>query len=627
MAASTSSAPPFLTMLTQQVQQRLGGADLTSVTVRSTLRQGQLLVLLEHPAGLDFPQTALLNHLQQAVQDVLEAEALPPPIAAADQALPVRLYLRQQGEAKPYASQRFHWCPDAALTELAQPTAAAPVPEEPAIAPDAAQQVSADGPTATDTLDPSETSATSAPTSTPGLSSPESVDSESEATAAAISDSTAQTLPWRWYGLAAVGLVLVGTLTYGLSRPCVLGGCGRLDRAEQLAEDALAPLEQAPSPAEILQAQADLDQAMALLQPIPRWSPHHGTAQAQLAELQAPWQALDWIIQAQQKATEAAQKSQNPPHPVQRWVEVGILWQQAINYLEQVAPGNPLERLVAAKLQEYRRNHATIQARIDTEEAAQANLNAALESAELANHHMENSQSLGALQLAAREWQNALRYLGLIPQGTEAYGEAQPLLSRYEQQLNQVRDRIAQEQLADQGYRQAMEAAQQARSYEQQNQWTLAVTYWERAVAEAQAVPASSSLAENGTNLVAQYRQALSRARQQLAQAVALQQIDDDLARLCAGSPAPCQYSTDDNQVRLILAQGYDRVISQTITPPPNRVDVGVSAATIAAGQTLMEQIMALGNQTRQPIDLYDAQQGFIARYRPDLGGFVKTQE
>ncbi|ASC72611.1 uncharacterized protein XM38_035690 [Halomicronema hongdechloris C2206] len=624
MAASTSPAPNFLAMLTQQVRQRFRGTELAAVTIRSTLRQGELLVLLDRPAAVELPQATLLTRLQQAVQDVLEAEALPVTIAAPDQALPVRLYLRQQGEAKPYASQRFHWSPDAALSELVQPTesaAAETAIEEPSVAPEAAAAATAAEPAdAPAAAEAAEAAAVSAPA--PEISPPE----PSEAAADSSSEPTAQTPPWRWYGLAAAGLVLVGTLAYGLSRPCVVGGCARLSQAETLADDALAPLAQNPGPAEILQAQADLDQAMALLQPIPRWSPHYGAAQDQLAEFQAPWQALDWIIQAQQKATEAAQKSQNPPHPVQRWVEVSILWRQAINYLEQVAPDSPLAELAADKLREYRRNHATIQGRIDTEEAAQANLNAALESAELANHHTETSQSLGAVQLAEREWQNALRSLRLIPQGTQAYSEAQPLLSRYEQQLSQIRDRIAQEQLADQGYRQAMEAAQQARSYEQQHQWTLAVTSWERAVAEAQAVPNSSSLAEDGSSLVAQYRQALTQARGQLARAVALRQMEADLARLCAGSPAPCQYSTDQNQVRLILAQGYDRVISQTITPPANRVDTGVSAATIAAGQTLMEQIISLGNQSQQPIDLYDAEEGFIARYRPDLGGFVKNQ-
>jgi hypothetical protein len=38
----------------------------------------------------------------------------------------------------------------------------------------------------------------------------------------------------------------------------------------------------------------------------------------------------------------------------------------------------------------------------------------------------------------------------------------------------------------------------------------------------------------------------------------------------------------------------------------------------------LIEQIATLGKQIQRPIAIYDAHGGFIARYRPDLGGFIK---
>jgi hypothetical protein len=38
----------------------------------------------------------------------------------------------------------------------------------------------------------------------------------------------------------------------------------------------------------------------------------------------------------------------------------------------------------------------------------------------------------------------------------------------------------------------------------------------------------------------------------------------------------------------------------------------------------LVQAIMQLGNRSQFPIELYDPQGGFIARYQPQYGGFMK---
>ena len=40
--------------------------------------------------------------------------------------------------------------------------------------------------------------------------------------------------------------------------------------------------------------------------------------------------------------------------------------------------------------------------------------------------------------------------------------------------------------------------------------------------------------------------------------------------------------------------------------------------------QQLIEEIMAVSHQVDRQVSIYDSHGGFVARYRPDLGGFIK---
>ena len=82
-----------------------------------------------------------------------------------------------------------------------------------------------------------------------------------------------------------------------------------------------------------------------------------------------------------------------------------------------------------------------------------------------------------------------------------------------------------------------------------------------------------------------------------------------------------------DGNVRLNLLKDYDQAINQSITPPDQRREITIDAGVVTQSNQLLKEITLLSTQGNFPIELYDAKGEFLARYRPDLNGFVKNQK
>ena len=62
-----------------------------------------------------------------------------------------------------------------------------------------------------------------------------------------------------------------------------------------------------------------------------------------------------------------------------------------------------------------------------------------------------------------------------------------------------------------------------------------------------------------------------------------------------------------------------------SIADPNNRVSVPASAQMIIEVNTLLQEVINIGKRTQLPIEFYAADDGFIARFSPELEGYVKT--
>ncbi|PSN12823.1 hypothetical protein C7293_18515 [filamentous cyanobacterium CCT1] len=624
-------------------------------------RGGRLLLLAEHSAPEVDEPNDLLKELESAFRDLVPTVGLPDADWAAAGALSVRIYLKLKAAAQPYAIHTFTWQPEDAVAVV--------FPAEPAVtevlAPGSAQssgqpsgQPSGQAVEATVSagampLPPDPADAHGHGSGEPRAEATGSSVDGARATGLGFSDA-ALALPdtavqppegpgWvqrgqRWtglgmrslryywsYGLAALILVGSGAFAYALSRPCVVGSCDRIEQAAEFDDLAQATLIGSPNGDDLLTAQADLQTAIDLLDPVPSWSSHYDAVQVDLQRYQDSIASLNAIIQGQAIATEAANLSQNPPHPVERWVKVHLLWQQAIDWLASVPADSPAYDYSQQKLYEYRANYSAIGRRIVAEEEAEANFSTAIQTGDLARQRMETANSLAGWQLATKEWQAAIKGLSLIPQGTMVYNEAQAQLKDYQQQLSRVTNRATLEEAGASNYHQAVQAARAAAAYEAKGQWTLALQQWLQAVGSAQQIPTDTILAEEGAVLLETYEPALANAQTRLRNAVALQSLTTTLAQLCEFSATPCTVREDPSQIRVILSSQYAEPLRQAITPPAADGTFAFTNQLSASAQQLIEQIITTSHQVDRQVAVYDAHGGFVARYRPDLGGFIKN--
>ena len=77
--------------------------------------------------------------------------------------------------------------------------------------------------------------------------------------------------------------------------------------------------------------------------------------------------------------------------------------------------------------------------------------------------------------------------------------------------------------------------------------------------------------------------------------------------------------------VQLVLAQNYDALADFSIADPNTRTSVPASDQMILEINRLLEEVINIGKRTQLPIELYGADGGFIARFDPELEGYVKT--
>ncbi|WOD40172.1 hypothetical protein [Nodosilinea sp. E11] len=612
-------------------------------------RLGRLLLVAEHPGSEVSEPNPLLKELESAFCELVPMVGLPEADWARVTSLSVRIYLKLKAAPQPYAIHTFTWQPEDAVRILFPPELPDLELSDDYDQPELGQAASQEQPPEVPIKAEGEVEAAIADQSSPESANGSGVlpfGSPFSDAALALPDAAVQSpdgpswsdrrqawsrqglrsLRHYWsYGLAALILVGSGAFVYALTRPCVVGSCDRLDQATEFYDLAQATLAGSPTGDDLVTAQSDLQAAIDLLTPVPTWSSYYEVAQVDLQRYQNSIAALNAINQAQALASEAANLSQNPPHPVERWVKIHLLWKQAIDRLATIPANSPAFDYSQQKLREYRTNHSAIGRRVVAEEEAEANFSTAIQTGNLARQRMDTANSLAGWQLATKEWQAAIKGLSLIPQGTMVYDEAQAQLRDYQQQLSRVTNRSTLEEAGAHNYHQAVQAARAAAAYEAKSQWTMAVAQWRQAVASAQQIPTDTILAAEGGVLLETYQPALANAQNRLQTAVALQTLTTTLAQLCESSATPCTVREDPSQIRVVLSSQFAEPLRQAITPPAADGTFAFTNQLNPTAQQLIEQIITTSHRIDRQVAVYDARGGFVARYRPDLGGFIRN--
>ncbi|NET59628.1 MAG: hypothetical protein F6K47_26810 [Symploca sp. SIO2E6] len=622
----TATRPDNLEILGHLLQEDLQAklSESIPVRVRCLLKEDTLAVLVQH-RGEELPNSQeIFDFLEQTMltEQTLLKLLLPdePSISR-----PVKMYVRVAGQKQAYGSYSFTVTPPAP-TKIAV-TTSEDIPEVERL-PDTIEQP---GSREQEDLNREEESDEVEWESTPSTNVPEQFaeapdfqeeprgesDEEAEEIPASVPAASKKALiPLVVSGVGLSLAVFFGCL-YVLTRPCVIGKCTAIVEAQNLRDQSTKTLQNPKSGQEVLAAQEQLVDAINLLEAIPPWSKEHATAEKLLKTYRQQNQDLDQMVTALKMAARASYKSQNPPHPASKWIEIQNLWREAIAQLEQLPKTSKFQPLAQAKIKSYKLSLEQIKQRLVQERQSLQTLKASKDAALIAQARQGVAQNVAHWQLVYATWQTALNSLQKIPQGTTVYQDAQKLLESYRPQMTAARDRKTQEQIAANTYNRGIHLAQLAKNYQADNQWSAAVTHWRNALSHVSQVPSDTFYYSKAQSLVEPYGGALQQAQGKLRSAVKVQQARRDLNQICSGTSQVCRYSINTNGIKVRLALSYVQRIKQTAMSADAKGDYKTRASLVDHISKLQEALETVSDNARISLEIYSPDGVLISRHRP----------
>ncbi|MFN6483693.1 MULTISPECIES: hypothetical protein [unclassified Nostoc] len=419
-------------------------------------------------------------------------------------------------------------------------------------------------------------------------------------------------------GAALVGIAVLGSGAYFLTRPCVMSECQEMQNAEQLKTRSSQLLRRAKSEKELLAIQQKLETASAALNEIPSWSPRYQMSEELKVSLSGRSEKIKQVVKALQTASLATQKVQTPASSLEELQARQHLWRQAIAPLETVSSSSELYGLVQGKLLNFRVRLHAVNQQIFTEEKWLKKLTTAKAVAVAAEKREATAKSLNDWQKAQSTWLVVINALNTIPRNSVGYQEAQNLLVDYKPKLVVVRDRATKERLAVQTYQQALSTAKQAKVYEQQNQWQAAATYWDQALQTAKKVPEDSLYYTQAQSVIEPYSTALKQAQEKLQVVSSLQQTRTDLDKTCLNGFRICTFSIDNAGIIVRLTPEYDQIRQNNLANPYSE-NSNTAIDVTNHLQILREALAVIADNASLSLFLYDSQGQVI--YTRTLGG------
>ncbi len=603
--------------------------------VQCLYKDETLWVLAQHPTevAIDIPDT--FNVLERALQ----AEEPKTPLA-------VKMYLRAEGNQRPYSQQSFTVYP---LVKNTVPGEAAP--EMTGTGEDLAALAPPDPLSSLPAIDSSITDpddASSVPATIPEIiSHPEHSDAtepkqgrlvkiDTDGFVADIEHSFGASDDRRHDSvyppasdrrkrnllvpiLGGVGaLALVAGGGYMGTRPCVLQTCTELSTATQLTQTSLTALSnpQVTVP-EVLTAQKQLHQSVSNLESIPAWSGSYDSAQKLLRNTEAQANDLDTTVGAMNQAYKAASIAKTPPIPILKWQESKQMWTDSIATLQKIPAQSKIYPLAHQKLTDYQGKLADVDRRIEAETTAQDKFKSAVQSIDAATKAQTTARSLVEWRAVKTQLDKANSELSSIDATTSIYPQSQAQLKSAQAQMTLASDKVSEEERAAQSYQNAVNLAQAAKLSQKANKLDQAVVQWNQAVVAIQNVTPTSAAFDRAKPLVGEYTKSFQQAQSQLKALQQITQANKDLQRTCAGNPQICNYTVTNKGIVVRLLSIYTQTLMQTAIAASTQGDANAKAGVINHVNTLGNALQTIADNAKLPLQVFGADGKQIQNYRP----------
>lgn len=401
---------------------------------------------------------------------------------------------------------------------------------------------------------------------------------------------------------------------YGATRPCVVGYCQALGEATTLGEKSTRLMQQAQTWSDIELTLEPLSQAIETLEPIPTWSSHQPMVQEQQQVYSQHLEQLNRLMAVEQTIQQADQMAHQTVYTAEDLQTVRSLWTSAIQELEAIPTDSPLYNFAQAHLTTYHPNLTQAQEQMDRENAATAILETAKEAAQLAQARQGIAQTLENWQFARVTWIVALDRLNQVPPDTLAATEAQRLQSFYQSGLNEVNQRVEQENAIATALGQATQQAELAVAAEKRHDWTRAIADWTTALNHVQNISIAGSAAVKIEELQTHYQNSLNRAQEQLT---AQAQIEGELKQSCIGELQLCHILSIGQPIKLQLDEAYLDAINTA--RDSNNYNL---KAVVTDHQLLVRQSLdRIANSFNVQIEVYNSNGGLLERHMPNSNG------
>jgi len=401
-------------------------------------------------------------------------------------------------------------------------------------------------------------------------------------------------------GITLVGICVFGTGFYLLTRPCVMFECKEIQTAQQLNWEFRQMMAGANSQSQLIAAQQQLTTASSDLSIIPRWSSRYQQAEKLKARLSMHSNEINQVVTALQVADVTEKKTQASANSLEELQNIQYSWRGAIAPLEAISSSSDLYGLVQPRLSKYRASLKAVNQQLLTQEQWLKKLNDAKAVAIVAQQREATAKSLNDWEKAQTTWEVVINALNIIPDYSPAYREARQRLLEYKPQLAKTRDRATKEQLAARSYQEAISTANQAQTYEQKNQWHIAVTYWSQALQNAQQISQDTLYYNQSQSLIEPYSIALKDAQAKLQVNSNLQQVQNDLEQTCSREIQICTFTINNTGIAVSLTPEYEQVLQRTLSE--------TEVETTNHWNILQDALGVIGDHVHLPVFIYDTQ-------------------
>jgi hypothetical protein len=419
--------------------------------------------------------------------------------------------------------------------------------------------------------------------------------------------------------LGGLGVLAIGSgAAFMGTRPCVFQSCTALNTSTQLAQSSVLALNHPNvTGQEVLAAQKQLHQSVDNLKSIPPWSTSHNSAQQYLQATKSEVTDLDTTVAAMNKAFKATNIGKNSPVAISQWHESKQMLKESISSLRTISPNSKIYPLAQQKVTAYQSRLADTERRIEIETTTQEQLKSAVDGIKSATQAQYNAKSLTEWQGVKTQWDRVSGQLKGIAPTTSAYQAAQVQLKAVQPQITTTQNRVVAEEKATKNYTEAIDLARSAKLAQKNNKLSQAVGQWNQSIVMMQSIPQNSTVYGRAKPLAAEYTKNFQQVNEQLKNNQTVTQANKDLQRTCAGSPQICTYTVTNKGIVVRLMSLYTQTIMQTAMAASTQGDGTAKVGIVNHVNTLGNALQTISDNAKLPLEVYGANGKQIQNYRP----------